>query len=55
MNAKEWSNQVARLAADSLVDHGFLRKQDFERAAVIAEEILVRLSLRDYPPREESK
>ena len=46
---------MAVLAVDALVDSGLVRKDDFDQAVeVVAEEILVRLSLRDYPPLEES-
>jgi hypothetical protein len=49
--AKDWCEQVAIFGVDMLVDHGLLKKEDFDRAvALVAEEILVRLALRDYPP-----
>lgn len=48
---KTWSEGIAELAADALVDAGLVRKDDFARAtAVIAEEIFVRLILGDWPP-----
>jgi hypothetical protein len=50
MNDKEWSVAVAGLAADALVDSGLIKAGDLEKASeVIAEEILVRLSLNDRP------
>jgi len=53
---KSWSEDVAALGVDMLVDHGLIRKEDFERATkIVAEEILVRLSLGDYPPPEEAR
>ena len=46
-----WSNKVATLAVDMLVDYGFVKTEEFEKASeVVAEEILVRLLLNDYPP-----
>jgi hypothetical protein len=46
----EWSEHVAALGVDTLVDHGLIRKEDFEKAtAIVAEEINVRLCLNDYP------
>lgn len=51
MNTLDWSENVAALAADMLVDHGLIRKEDLEKAtAIVAEEINVRLCLNDYPP-----
>jgi len=51
LNMKDWSDNVAALAVDMLIDYGFVRKEDFDKAAdVVAEEILVRLSVGDYPP-----
>jgi hypothetical protein len=48
---KDWCKQVAIFGADMLVDQGLLKKEDLDRAAeIIAEEILVRLAMRDYPP-----
>jgi hypothetical protein len=55
MTAKEWSRSVADLAVDSLIDHGLVKKEDFDRAAEIAaEEIWIRLLARDYPPPPEA-
>ena len=48
---RDWCDQVAIFGVDMLVDHGLLKKEDFDKAvAIVAEEILVRLALRDYPP-----
>jgi hypothetical protein len=48
---KTWCDTVAALGVDVLVDHELVRKEDFERATeIVAEEILVRLSMGDYPP-----
>jgi predicted RNA-binding protein associated with RNAse of E/G family len=50
-----WSEEVAALGVDMLVDHGLIQREDFERATkIVAEEILVRLRIGDYPPAEES-
>jgi hypothetical protein len=50
---KSWCENVAALSVDILVDFKLVKAEDFERAkAIIAEEILVRLSMRDYPPTE---
>lgn len=38
---KSWSEDVAAIGVDMLVDHGFIRKEDFDRATqIVAEEIL---------------
>jgi hypothetical protein len=57
MSTKEtqisWSEKVAGLGVDMLVDHGLIKKQDFDRATgIVAEEIRVRLAIGDYPPPE---
>jgi len=50
MNSLDWSKHVAGLVVDSLIDHGLVRKEDFDQAvAVAAEEINVRLCMDDYP------
>ena len=55
MGIEEWSRDVAELGVDELVDAGLIRKEDFDRAAaIVAEEIHVRLALGDYPPPLES-
>ena len=47
----QWCKDVAGLSADMMVGHGLIQKEDVDRATkIIAEEILVRLSLGDYPP-----
>jgi hypothetical protein len=51
--SEEWSDRIAALAVDGLVTAGIVKRDQFERAvAIVAEEILVRLSLTDYPPRD---
>ena len=53
---QSWSEKVAGLGVDMLVDHGLIKKKDFERAtAIVSKEILVRLSIGDYPPSGELK
>ena len=48
-----WSEKVAGLGVDMLVDHGLIKKADFERAtSIVAQEIRVRLAIGDYPPPE---
>ena len=48
---KEWSERVGRFAASTLVVAGVLSGSHEERAAaIIAEEVLVRLIARDRPP-----
>jgi hypothetical protein len=45
-----WSRRVAALAADALVDAGFVAKSDFDNASgIIAQEVLIRLSMEDRP------
>jgi len=47
---------VAILAVDELVNAGLVRRDDFESAvAIAAEEIQVRLAMKDYPPMENAK
>jgi hypothetical protein len=54
MDVKSWSEGVAVLAADALLDAGLIKRENFDRAvSIVAEEILVRLALGDYPPPEE--
>jgi hypothetical protein len=49
---KTWSDNIANFAVDALVDFGLIKKEEFEKAsAIVAEEILVRLLLNDYPPQ----
>jgi uncharacterized protein YqgQ len=48
---ESWCKMVAALGVDMLIDYGLIKKEDFDRAtAIVAEEILVRLSMGDYPP-----
>jgi len=48
-----WSEEVAALGVDMLVDHGLVQKADFDRATkIVAEEIRIRLAIGDYPPPE---
>ena len=52
MDPEEWSQDLAGLAADALVDAKILRGDDLARAKeIIAEEIWVRLYLGDYPAK----
>jgi len=45
-----WSEKVAGWGMDMLVEHGLLKKADFDRAtSIVAEEIRVRLAMGDYP------
>ncbi len=51
---KTWSDNIAALAVDVLVDSGLIKKEDFQTAsAIVAEEILVRLIMKDYPPMQD--
>lgn len=46
-----WSNEVAELIADAMIDAELISKEQFENAVeVIGEEIFVRLITGDYPP-----
>ena len=46
-------DQWSKLGVDMLVDRGMLKRTDFRRASeIVAEEIWVRLTMRDYPPPE---
>jgi hypothetical protein len=55
-DVKRWSDQVAGLAADALVDARIVGVEDFKRVvAIISEEVFVRLSLRDFPPVSEAE
>jgi len=50
MGHKNWSNTVAELAADALIDTKLIHKEDLDKAIeVIAEEIYCRLCLGDTP------
>jgi len=49
-----WCESVAGLGVDTLVDSGLIRREDGAKAtAIVAEEILVRLAMGDYPPSVE--
>ncbi|WP_017658948.1 hypothetical protein [Baaleninema simplex] len=53
---KSWSQHVAGLGVDMLVDNGLIKKEDFELAVeIVAEEIWVRLTMEDYPPMTEDR
>jgi hypothetical protein len=48
---RQWCEKVAPLGVDALVDAGLVAKEEFTRASdIVAEELFVRLCLRDYPP-----
>ena len=48
---EEWTNKIAGIAVDALIDYGSVNEKDREASEeVVAEEILVRLILGDYPP-----
>lgn len=50
-SAEAWAAKVAALAVDVLVDAGLVSREKFETAAaIVSEEILVRLCCDDYPP-----
>jgi hypothetical protein len=50
MDDSKWSKRLGVLIADALVDAGLIAQPDLSRAAdVAAEEILIRLSMRDRP------
>jgi hypothetical protein len=52
---KAWSDNVACIVADALMDGGVITEDALDRAtAIIAEEIFARLCVRDYPPRDEA-
>lgn len=53
---KAWSDHIATLAADALVEARLVNLDDFERAAaIISGEIFVRLCLHDFPPPSETE
>lgn len=50
MDPEQWSQEVAALATDALVDAKLIDADCFAKAKeIIAEEIWVRLSLGDFP------
>ena len=53
MNERDWSDRIAALAVDALLQCGFVQKGDLERAiGVVAGEIRGRLGLGDCPDPE---
>ena len=47
---EQWSNRVAALAIDALMDAGIVKREDMQKAiAIVGEEIFARLCVRDYP------
>ncbi len=49
--AEQWAASVAAMAVDALLDAGLVSREQFEAArAIVAEEVFVRLCVRDYPP-----
>jgi len=55
MNPEQWSQDIAVLAADALVDAKLLSSDDLAKATeIIAEEIWVRLNLGDFPTQPSS-
>ena len=52
MSPEKWSQDVAALASDALKDAKLIDASVLAKATeIIAEEIWIRLSLGDYPPR----
>jgi len=50
-STREWCDKVTNLGVDMLVRAGLLPEEEFGRASgIVAEELFVRLCLRDYPP-----
>ena len=48
---QQWSNNVAELAADAMIDANLITKEQFEESVnVVGLEIFVRLISGDYPP-----
>ena len=53
--AEQWCGSVAAIAVDALLDAGLVSRDQLVAArAVVAEEVFVRLCLKDYPPPVES-
>ena len=51
---KAWSDHVASLSADALIEARLVGQDDFEQAlGIISEEIFARLCLHDFPPISE--
>ena len=52
MNPEQWSQDIAELAADALMDAKLLDVGNFAKAKeIIAEEIWIRLQLGDFPDK----
>ena len=52
MSPEKWSQDVAALASDALKDAKVIDASVMDKATeIIAEEIWIRLSLGDYPPK----
>lgn len=48
---QQWSEDIASLIADALVDGKLVAREEMERAVkIITQELSVRLILKDYPP-----
>ena len=46
-----WCNNVAAFAVDVLLDCNLIKRENLQQAIeIVAEEILVRLAIGDYPP-----
>ena len=55
-SVKAWSDQIAFLAAEALVESQLVSRDNFDTAAaVIAEEVYARLCLCDFPPSSDSE
>ena len=55
MNPEQWSQDIAELAADALVDAKLIDRSVMAKAKeVIAEEIWIRLNLGDFPAKPEA-
>ena len=51
MNDDQWSQDIAILISDALVDGGCIKREQMIRVAeIVAEELLVRFLVEDYPP-----
>ena len=56
VNPEQWSQDIAELAADALIDAKLLGSDDLAKAKeIIAEEIWVRLNLGDFPVQASSQ
>ena len=51
MDIRTWSDDIAILIADALVDSGHISKENLSAVAnIVSEELYVRLTVNDYPP-----